>query len=60
MREIRGVKNPNTALKIALDALKWIAEDAVYKAPEQHNWLSQRYARKATAALDDIGRMEDA
>lgn len=32
-------------------ALKWIVNDAVYKAPEEHNWLSRRYVARARGAL---------
>ena len=38
-------------LKPLRDALEWIVNDSAFKAPEQHNELSSRYAYRAGAAL---------
>lgn len=39
-------------------ALRWIVNDAVYKAPEQHNELSLKYVDRASRALDALAKAQ--
>lgn len=47
-KQIADALNAHDAMQ---EALAWIVNDAAYKAPEQHNWLSTRYAQCAARAL---------
>jgi hypothetical protein len=37
-------------------ALQWIVTDALYKPPEEFNWLARRYVDCAIAALAEDGQ----
>jgi len=39
---------------ILRESLQWIADDARYKPPEEHNWLSTRYVDRARFALEKV------